>query len=151
LSLLFLCRKLNETLRKFPPVSGLPGICTKDYKVPGTDVVIEKGTRVNIPVWGIQMDPEYYPDPEKFDPERFSEENKAKRPDMTFLPFGEGPRMCIGLRFGMLQSKVGLVSLIRNFNFTLNKKTPLPIEMSSSSLIISVKGEVWLDATKIGK
>jgi len=75
--------------------------------------------------------------------------NNAKRPDMTFLPFGEGPRMCIGLRFGMLQSKVGLVSLIRNYKFTLNKKTPLPIRMQKGGNIISVEGEVWLDATKI--
>lgn len=64
--------------------------------VPGTDVTIEKGTKVIIPVWGLQMDPEYYPNPEVFDPERFNDENKNSRPDFTFLPFGDGPRMCIG-------------------------------------------------------
>lgn len=85
-----------ESLRKFPPATGLPRICTKSYKVPGTNMVIDKGTRVQISVWGIHMDPKYYPNPEVFDPERFSEENKASRPDFTFLPFGEGPRMCIG-------------------------------------------------------
>lgn len=85
-----------ETLRKHPPVPGLPRVCNKEYKVPGTDVIIEKGTRIHIPVQGIQRDPEYYPDPDKFQPERFSEENKAKRPGYTFLVFGEGPRLCIG-------------------------------------------------------
>ncbi|CAG9772146.1 unnamed protein product [Ceutorhynchus assimilis] len=140
---------INETLRKFPPVTILPRICTKDYEIPGTKSTIKKGTRVHIPVWGLHRDPDYYPDPDVFDPERFNEENKLKRPDFTFLPFGEGPRMCIGLRFGMLQSRVGLISLIRNFSFSLNKKTSLPIRMSSGSVIISVKGEVWLDAKKI--
>lgn len=45
---------------------------------------------------GLHHDPEYYPNPEKFDPERFSEENKSKRPAYTYLPFGDGPRICIG-------------------------------------------------------
>lgn len=77
-------------------MASLPRLCNKKYEVPGTGVIIEKGTKVQIPVWGIHMDPEYYPEPEKFNPENFSPENKCKRPEMTFLPFGEGPRMCIG-------------------------------------------------------
>lgn len=71
-------------------------MCNKDYKVPGTDFTIEAGTYCLIPIQGIQHDPDYFPEPDKFDPERFSEENKAKRPSMTFLSFGDGPRICIG-------------------------------------------------------
>lgn len=69
---------------------------TQDYQVPDTNLLLEKGLSLFIPVAAIQMDPEFYPEPEKFDPERFSEENKASRPDYTFLPFGDGPRNCIG-------------------------------------------------------
>jgi cytochrome P450 len=58
--------------------------------------VVEKGTQILIPVMALQNDPKYYPDPEKFDPERFNEEEKKKRPPCTYLPFGEGPRICIG-------------------------------------------------------
>lgn len=57
---------------------------------------MEKGVQVVIPVLGLHQDPEYFPDPEKFLPERFTEENKSQRPNYVYLPFGEGPRVCIG-------------------------------------------------------
>jgi cytochrome P450 family 6 len=70
--------------------------CTKSYKIPGTDIILEKGLPTVISVLGLHHDPKYYPDPERFDPERFSEEEKAKRHPYVYLPFGEGPRICIG-------------------------------------------------------
>lgn len=70
--------------------------CRKNYKIPDTDFVLPEGTHVNIGVLGLHHDPEYYPNPEKFDPDRFTEENKNKRPAYTYLPFGDGPRICIG-------------------------------------------------------
>ncbi|KAH0813543.1 hypothetical protein GEV33_009247 [Tenebrio molitor] len=125
---------INETLRKYPPVPFLNRVCTKDYHVPGTDFIIEKGTKVMIQVLGIQRDPEHYPDPEKFDPERFSEENKKTRHPYTFLPFGEGPRICIGLRFGMMQTKVALTILLKNYKFSLGSKTALPLKFDPKSV-----------------
>ena len=77
------------------PVLGfLNRICVKNYTVPGTNVVIEEGTPVLIPVLGLQRDPEYFPDPLKFDPERFGKDQSQV--PFTFMPFGEGPRFCIG-------------------------------------------------------
>lgn len=64
--------------------------CTTDYKIPGTDVVIEKGQVVAIPVLGVHRDSMYYEDPEKFDPDRFLPEEKSKRPAFAFSPFGQG-------------------------------------------------------------
>ena len=60
------------------------------------DVVLEKGLATVISVLEIHHDPNYYPEPERFDPERFNEEEKAKRHHYVYLPFGEGPRICIG-------------------------------------------------------
>lgn len=61
---------------------------------------------VLFPVMGIHHDPEIYPDPENFDPERFSAKNKASRHNYSFIPFGEGPRMCIGQsNFGEVYEK----------------------------------------------
>jgi len=86
----------TETLRKYPPLTFLSRDCNKDYKIPKTDLVVEKGVQVVVPVLGLHKDPEYFPDPETFDPERFSEEAKNRRPKYVYLPFGVGPRVCIG-------------------------------------------------------
>ncbi|RZC42085.1 p450 domain containing protein, partial [Asbolus verrucosus] len=131
---------INETLRKYPPVPDLVRKCVKDYKVPDSDLVIEKGTKVIIPVLGIHYDKEYFPDPEKFDPERFTEENKNSRHSYAHIPFGEGPRMCIGMRFGLLQSKVGLTVLLRKYKFTVNNKTKEPLKMSVRSVVLAAAG-----------
>lgn len=54
------------------------------------------GMRVVIPIYGLHHDPDHYPDPEAFNPDRFMDENKRTRHPYTYLPFGEGPRACIG-------------------------------------------------------
>lgn len=87
---------IAETLRKYPVATNLLRECTKDYVIPNTDVIIEKGTPVLIPIREIHHEPDYYPEPEKFIPERFNDENKTKIPPYAFLPFGEGPRICLG-------------------------------------------------------
>lgn len=87
---------LLETLRKYPPLLTLFREATQDYRVPDDTLVIEKGTKLLIPVYAIQHDYRYYPDPEMFDPERFTQEEKSKRPNGTYMPFGDGPRICIG-------------------------------------------------------
>ena len=85
-----------ETLRKYPPLPILNRECTKTYEIPGTNLILEKGIQVVIPTMGMHYDPQYFPEPEKFDPERFSEEAKSRRHHYVYLPFGEGPRICIG-------------------------------------------------------
>jgi cytochrome P450 family 6 len=87
---------VSETLRKYPPIPALMRECSKPYKIPETDFVLDTGVRVIIPVIGLHHDPKYYPEPDRFDPERFSEEEKQNRHHYVYLPFGEGPRICIG-------------------------------------------------------
>ena len=86
---------ISESLRKYPTLSALTRVCTKSYITP-TGHKIEKGDHVLIPVWSLQHDPNYFQDPDKFDPERFSSENKVLIKPFTHLPFGEGPKACIG-------------------------------------------------------
>jgi len=70
--------------------------CTQDYKIPDSDVTIRKGEGISISIVGIHMDEKYHPEPEKFNPERFSAANRHKIHPYAFLPFGLGPRNCIG-------------------------------------------------------
>lgn len=83
---------LLETLRLSGPVSLLLRVASRDYEIPKSHLIIKKGTLTFVPVYAIHNDPELYPDPSKFDPERFSEKNKSMRHPMAFIPFGDGPR-----------------------------------------------------------
>ncbi|KAG5892443.1 hypothetical protein JTB14_009851 [Gonioctena quinquepunctata] len=145
----YLEQVICETLRKYPPLQFMFRKCLMDYKVPGCDVVIEKDTMCIIPVLGLHFDPEYYPDPQKFDPERFSEENKKSIPQFAWLPFGEGPRICLGLRFGMVQAKIGLVSLLRNHKVSLNERTISPIVYQKTAVLAHAKGGIWVNLNKL--
>lgn len=124
-------------------------VCTQDYDIPETHVALKKGQKVVVSVLGMHRDPEYFPNPEIFDPDRFSPENKDNIVPYSYLPFGEGPRICIGLRFGMMQTKVALTVLLKEFLFTLNSKTKIPVVMDDGSFILSVKGDVWLNLKRI--
>ncbi|CAH0564513.1 unnamed protein product [Brassicogethes aeneus] len=149
MNLSYMDQVINETIRLHPPITTLNRICTKDYKVPGTDFVLEKGTKVNIPVMGLHMDEEYFPDPTRFDPGRFSEKNVKNITPFTFLPFGEGPRNCIGERFGKMQTKVGLAGIIQNYKLTLSSKTSIPLVMDPKHFVPTTKGGMWLEFKKI--
>lgn len=80
--------KITETLRKYPNAPNLIRIVTKPYKVPGSKLVLEKSLSVMVSVYGIHHDPEIYPNPEKFDPDRFLPENVLKRHPLSYLVFG---------------------------------------------------------------
>nr|AZR39425.1 cytochrome P450 [Agasicles hygrophila] len=144
----YLDQIVMETLRKYPPVGVVPRECTKDFHVPDSDLVIYKGQRVQIPAYSIQRDSEYFPNPELFDPERFNNENKATIPPMAYIPFGEGPRICIGQRFGKLQVKVGLCCVLKDHEVSLNDKTKIPLQYESA-FILSVAGGIWLNLKEV--
>lgn len=112
--------------------------------MPGTKDIIQKGLSVVIPIFAIQRDAQYYPDPEKFNPDRFDGEEAKERNPMLWLPFGEGPRNCIGLRFGMMQARIGLVTLLNNFEVSLCSKTAIPLVYEPKPLILTPKGGIYL-------
>lgn len=84
-------------MRKYPTLPFLNRICTKDYPIPNTDLVIKEGTPIIITHLGLMRDAKYFPLPDVFMPDRFSEENPNYNP-VAYIPFGDGPRTCIGER-----------------------------------------------------
>lgn len=133
----------------YGPVFQLLRTAQRDYKIENSDLTIEKGTLVAIPTYAIHTDPEIYPDPMKFDPERFSEENKRDRHPMAHIPFGEGPRACIGLRFGLMQTKIGLIQLLTNFRFLPSDKTIIPMSFDAKAIVLSPVNDMWLKIEKL--
>jgi cytochrome P450 family 6 len=127
LSLSYLDMVISESLRMYPPLPLLDRITTKTYKMPNSDLVLQKGTPIYISMTGMHYDPEYFPDPDKFDPERFTEENKRNRPSCIYFPFGEGPHICIGARLGLLQTKLGLIKILRKYEVVPCEKTLIPM------------------------
>lgn len=133
----------------YGPIFQLLRKASNDYKIPDSHLTIKKGTLVIIPTHSIHMDPEYYEEPERFDPDRFSDDNKEKRHPMTFLPFGDGPRNCIGLRFGLMQSKIGLIKLLMSYKFSPSARTTIPMRFDKTSLVLSPPDGMWLNVEKL--
>lgn len=130
---------LNETLRYYPPALMTDRVCSKEYQLPEPvegcpGYKVEKGMVLFISVGGLHHDPKYFVDPHKFDPERFSEERKHEINPYAYIPFGVGPRRCIGDRFALMENKILFVRLIRNFEIKLSPKTKYPMVFDKASV-----------------
>ncbi|CAH0723079.1 unnamed protein product, partial [Brenthis ino] len=140
----------SEVLRMWPPAQFLDRICVKDYNLgkPNSkatqDYIIKKGEALAIPVWCFHRDPQYYSDPQKFDPERFSQENKHKINPMAYMPFGLGPRNCIGSRFALCELKSLLYQILLHVEVTPSERTCIPAKLSTESFNPKLKGGHWL-------
>ncbi|CAH1400050.1 unnamed protein product [Nezara viridula] len=134
---------VSETMRMYPTLPALNRHCTKDYTTPSGQK-IKKGDDIIIPLYSLQRDEKYFPEPKKFDPERFSKTNKYKINPFTYMPFGEGPRNCIGSRFGLIQTKVGLITILKNYEVCKTEETQVPLEFRGSGVIAMTKGPITL-------
>lgn len=147
----YLDMAVQESLRIHPPVPMISRLCTKPFELPlsnGKTFTVEVGTPVVTPMLAIHSDPEYFPDPTKFDPDRFTEENKAKRPKYVHIPFGEGPRICLGMRFGLAQNKICTVNILSEFEIRKCDKTPKILTPTPGAFIYNPKEEIWVKFVK---
>ncbi|XP_046751436.1 probable cytochrome P450 6a14 [Diprion similis] len=141
----YLDKVFQETLRKHPPLPILTRRSVNDYTIPDTTVHIPSGTKIFVPVLGLHHDPQYYPDPEVFDPERFADEAVQKRPAMAYLPFGDGPRNCIGARFAIYQTKMGIIKILKNYKVSISSNTKVPYDIERTTFILTSVGGIYLN------
>lgn len=134
--------------QRFYPLTHLERSCGRDYKVPGTDVIIPKDTIVRIPVPAIVKDEAYYNNPEKFDPENYNEENKAKRHPYVTGGFGHGPRNCIAIRFATLEVKIAIARIVNKFKILPCDKTVNELIPDPNSRSFLPKGGIWFTVEK---
>jgi cytochrome P450 len=135
---------ISETLRHHPPGFATERICTQAYQVPDSNLVLPKGMRILVPINSIHHDAQYYPEPEKFNPDHFTAENKAKRHPYTYLPFGQGPRNCIAMRFALMEAKAAIAHLVYNFKIEPSPKTEIPVKLSNKTTIKKPANGMWL-------
>src|SRR5579872_1308939 len=113
----FTTQVIMEALRLYPPFWMVDRMAVADDRV--GDLAIPRGSLVIVYVYGAHHAPRYWQNPESFDTERFTKENDKQRTPFTFLPFGAGPRGCIGGNYAMLQILMILSDLLRKYDFQL--------------------------------
>ncbi|XP_060066274.1 cytochrome P450 3A4-like [Ylistrum balloti] len=136
---------INETLRMYSPFMRFDRKCVRTTKV--KDMTIPAGMVVSVPINAIHRDPEVWEKPDVFNPERFSASERAKHDPMDFLPFGHGPRGCIGTRLAYIELKMAMVAVIQNFRLLVGSKTDIPPNMVENAVLMP--SSVWLKLEEI--
>lgn len=152
--MVYLEATLLETLRMHAPMSALLKHCTKPFQLPPQtqkdhkSFTAQTGTIFVIPVQAIHYDPTFYPEPTVFKPERFLETNSIQKSSCTFLGFGEGPRMCPGMKFGLIQSKAGLVSLLAKHTVHYASDVLKTPTTAATTFLTATEHGIWINFQK---
>ncbi len=144
----YLDNVLSEILR-FGTATESYRICTKPWRIPDTDIIIPKGMRVQISNIGIHMSEEYYENPETFNPDRFAERSRIKlASEGIYLPFGLGPRQCMGINVAKMEMKMLYVCLLKNFKVEPSVTTKVPLKIAGDGMI-KIEGGCHLKFTSL--
>ena len=143
-SMTYLDQILSETLRLHSPLALLSRASREEYKIPGTDVVLPKGTNVWVNTIGIHTDPKHYETPRIFNPDHFSKESKGKRSPYAFVAFGQGPRNCIGMRLALLEAKIALATIVKQYRILPSAKNTEPLILDPKQSIKYPKSGLYV-------
>uniref|UniRef100_A0A1I8P6L7 Cytochrome P450 n=1 Tax=Stomoxys calcitrans TaxID=35570 RepID=A0A1I8P6L7_STOCA len=153
-SMEYLGMVVEETMRKYPvlPLLDRKYMATDKNSVyslkPFYNYVVPDGMHIFISAYGLHYDPKYWPNPTKFDPERFSAKNRKTINPMTYLPFGSGPRNCVGSRLGLLQVKIALAHILKNHDVQLSPETNLNPKLNPKAFILQIEGGINLTVVR---
>jgi cytochrome P450 len=131
---------IKEALRLYPPAWGVGRTVVKEFEVGGYR--IPAGANLVMSQWVMHRDARFFPEPEKFDPDRWSTEAARKLPRFAYFPFGAGPRQCIGNGFAMMEAMLLLATMAQRFQPRAvpgHPVEPLP------SITLRPKGGVWME------
>ena len=145
-SITYLDMVLAEALRLYPPAYVYERKANTETMING--YVFPKNIGVIIPVYSVHRDPEYWPEPDQFNPERFEFDLNSKRHSCSYIPFGSGPRTCLGSTYALLLIKTALVKLLLTFQFNKIDKTEDPLQITSN-MILSPKNGIYLGIEKL--
>lgn len=126
---------LMEVLRIHSPAVLIDRLCSKRIRLNDgikLNVYIEKGDHIWIPTYCFHHNPKYFPQPNEFDPERFNDENRKKINPAHYVPFGIGPRACIGYRFALMEVKLIIFYMLKQFQFNVSTETEIPMRIKST-------------------
>ncbi|CAL1277572.1 unnamed protein product [Larinioides sclopetarius] len=129
---------VSETLRMHPTITSGERTAVEDYVLGNTGIVVEKGMRILFPTLAMHYDPEFFQDPKTFNPERFMDSYEPKHPQHAYLPFGAGPRNCLGMRFALLEIKMCISNLLRKFRLKPHSTTKVPLEYKKGMILLSI-------------
>ncbi|CAG2117164.1 unnamed protein product, partial [Medioppia subpectinata] len=142
---------ISETLRLHTPVQRLSRMATTNYPLGETGITLKAGQQIDFPIYAIHTSEEYYPKPFQFNPDRFMPENRHNIIPYTYLPFGAGPRNCIGMRFALLEAKLALAHIVTKYKFFQTPNTDVPIKYKRSlgltapqRLIVGIEKRLYL-------
>lgn len=133
INLPYLDMVISETLRLYPPAFFITRQTKCDINL--HNICIPNNVMIVFPIYAVHHNPELWPEPEKFIPERFTPEEKAKRHPYSYIPFGGGPRMCIGMKLALLEVKLALAKLLHHVEFMTTERTEVPLKLRTASTI----------------
>lgn len=129
---------IKETLRLCPTLPTMNRECSEAHELNGMH--IPAGTEILFATYAMHHDPDAWPDPEKFDPERFRGPAKDTRHAFQFLPFGAGPRSCIAMRFALMEIKIVLVKILMKYKFERSPETQVPLDIHAGFTLMAKDG-----------
>lgn len=145
----YLDQCFNETIRLISPIPVFSRRCCEETYLENSDnsrVKIEREMILQIPIYAMHHDAEVFPEPQKYIPERFND-GRAKEliQQGSFLPFGDGPRICAGMRLGQLEVKAGVFEIIRHFKITQKIDKSKEENFDPGAFIIGLSGDLLIE------